>query len=54
MKGEQKVIITSNSETVNASLKDGQWKIISITPQHVGGAWAGRLTGDFCFLIEKQ
>lgn len=56
MKGEQKVIITKDTDEINDYLKDGEWKVISVSSQHVSTAnqYANIVEGNFCFLIEKQ
>lgn len=50
---EQKVIFTSNAETINRELNEG-WRVITTTPVVVSaGAQYGR-SGDICFLLERN
>jgi hypothetical protein len=46
---EQKVIMTKSQADINDWLEKG-WKVISVTPQHVGT----NTSGCFCFVIERS
>jgi hypothetical protein len=51
---EQKVIITSNPDTVNNWLKKG-WHVVSVTAQFIATPNSGAYSpvyGMFCFVIE--
>lgn len=49
---EQKFIITKSESEINVLLSEG-WRIISITPQYVGGNGYG-VYGEFAIVLERQ
>ena len=50
---KQKIIITKCSEKINALLEK-DWRVVSVTAQHVSHASTYALTGEFCFVLERK
>jgi len=49
---EQKFIVTKSEPEVNLLLSEG-WRIVSITPQYVGGNGYG-VYGEFAIVLERH
>lgn len=52
---EQKVVITSNQNSINSEINKG-YRVVSVTAQMVTGKGSSSFVGkgDFCFVLERE